>query len=336
MKAHPTLAVTMGDPAGVGPELLLELSDNLAQRLGCNLRVIGDPALLRVISSGRFSAPAPGLESGSARCGVSIECPHALNLTTHAFGRPTPETGKAAYAYLERAIELARRGDVAGIVTLPLSKEALHMAGYLYPGHTEILAEKTGTTAFALMLYSERLRIVHATAHLSVRQALASLTEERVLEVIELGHGMMKRLLDYPPRIAVAGLNPHASEEGLFGDEEARIIRPAMDAAIRRGIPVEGPYPPDTVFAMAMGGRFDLVVAMLHDHGHVAFKTALFRLGDKRRTQGVNVMLGLPFVRTSVDHGTAYDIAGQGKADPGSLFDALELAARLCRSSNHS
>ncbi len=329
MKSLPTLAVTMGDPAGVGPELLLELSDNLAQRLGCHLRIIGDPALLRVVSQGRFSAPAAGMDG--ARAGVTIECPYAVNLAQHAFGRPTPETGKAAFACLERAIQLAQRGEVAGIVTLPICKEALHMAGYRYPGHTEILAEKTDTERFAMMLYSDQLRIVHVTAHLAVRDALARITSERILEVIELGHAMMRRLLDFPPRIAVAGLNPHASEEGLFGVEESEVIRPAMDAAIRKGIPVEGPFPPDTVFALALGGRFDLVVAMLHDHGHVAFKTAMFRLGEARRTRGVNVMLGLPFVRTSVDHGTAYDIAGQGKADPGSLFDALELAARLCR-----
>lgn len=319
----------MGDPAGVGPELLLELSENLARRLGCHLRVLGDPALLRVVSQGRFSAPA--MPRDAAQPGLAIECPHALDLSRHVWGRPSAETGRAAFAYLERAIELAKRGEVQGIVTLPLSKEALHLAGHAYPGHTEILADRTGVRSFALMLYSEELRIVHATTHVAVRDALPRLTEQRILEVIELGHGMMRRLLPHPPRIAVAGLNPHAGEEGLFGDEEARIIRPAMDAALRRGFPTEGPFPPDTVFAMALGGRFDLVVAMLHDHGHVAFKTALFKLGDQRRTRGVNVMLGLPFVRTSVDHGTAYDIAGQGRADSGSFFDALELAARLVR-----
>ena len=327
MHPTPTLAVTLGDPAGVGPELALHLTDNLARRLGCGLRIIGDPALLAKVSSGRFT-PSP--HTGDEAPRVTLDCPHAINTAEHRWGAIDAANGEAAFAWLSHAIDLALGGEIAGIVTLPLCKESLHLAGHHYPGHTDILAERAGVDSYAMMLYSETLRIAHVTLHTSVRHALEEITVARILAVVRLGHDMMTRLLGRPPRIAICALNPHAGEGGAFGREEIEIIRPAIDEAVRAGMPVEGPLPADTVFAAALGGRFDLVVAMLHDHGHVAFKTALFRLGPATRTSGVNVTLGLPFVRTSVDHGTAFDIAGQGVADAGSLFDALELAARLC------
>jgi 4-hydroxythreonine-4-phosphate dehydrogenase len=245
-----------------------------------------------------------------------------------AVGRVSAAAGRAAYEFLCTAIDLTLRGEADGIVTLPLHKEGLHAAGVPHPGHTEILAERTGTDRFAMMLYARGgqvphgLGVVHVTLHMAFRDVLRHLSEAAVREKIHLLDRPLTLLLDRRPRIGVAALNPHASDGGLFGDEEATLIRPAVEHARREGIDVSGPWPSDTLFVRAHRREFDGVVAMYHDQGHIPLKllTGL---------AAVNVTLGLPIVRTSVAHGTAYDIAGRGVADASSLVEAVRVAAKL-------
>jgi 4-hydroxythreonine-4-phosphate dehydrogenase len=247
-----------------------------------------------------------------------------------AVGRVSAAAGRAAYEFLCTAIDLTVRGEADGIVTLPLHKEGLHAAGVLHPGHTEILAEKTGASHFAMMLYArggqlpQGLGIVHVTLHMALRDVFENLSAEAVYEKIHLIDLPLTRLLDRRPRIGVAALNPHASDGGLFGDEESRIIRPAVGRARDEGLNVSGPWPSDTLFLRAQRGEFDGIVAMYHDQGHIPLKL-LTGLG------AVNVTLGLPIVRTSVAHGTAYDIAGKGVADSHSLIEAVRVAAKLAQ-----
>jgi 4-hydroxythreonine-4-phosphate dehydrogenase len=233
-------------------------------------------------------------------------------------------------------IELAQRGAIAATVTAPIHKEALVAAGHKFPGHTEIFAHFTGTSDFTMMLAAGPLRVVHVSTHVSLRQACDAVTRERVLKVIELAHDACRRLGIERPTVGVAGLNPHASDGGLFGDEERLHIIPACEAARATGIDVEGPQPPDTFFAKAVGGAYDICVAMYHDQGHIPVKCQGFKYDAKSRAwtsvNGINVSLGLPIIRTSVDHGTAFDQAGKGTASDASLLDAIEYAARLSRS----
>jgi 4-hydroxythreonine-4-phosphate dehydrogenase len=240
------------------------------------------------------------------------------------WGIVAKENGAAAVAYVEKAIALALSGEVDAIATAPLNKEAMRAAGFPYDGHTELLAIKTGTQAYTMMLASGEFRVFHVSTHVSLRGAIERATKARVLQVIELAYREIQRMGVPEPRLAVAGLNPHAGEHGLFGDEEIHEIGPAVQEARSRGWNVSGPLSPDTVFARAKGGDFDGVVAMYHDQGHIPFKMTEFELG-------VNVTVGLPIIRTSVDHGTAYDIAGKGVADPKNMVQAIVLAAEMAR-----
>jgi 4-hydroxythreonine-4-phosphate dehydrogenase len=245
-------------------------------------------------------------------------------------GTVTAASGRAAYDFLSAAIRLVLAEEAAGIVTAPLHKEGLHLAGLDYPGHTEILAEKTGAREYGMMLYyrganvPHGLGVVHVTLHCALREVFGKLTTPAILEKIRLLQAVLQELLERSPRLAVAGLNPHASDGGLFGKEERDLIEPAVRQARAEGVDVTGPLPADTLFVRARDGRFDGVVAMYHDQGHIALKL----LGG---LHAVNVTLGLPLVRTSVAHGTAYDIAGKGIADSTSLIEAARLAALLCR-----
>src|SRR5205823_10972146 len=246
----------------------------------------------------------------------------AVDLSGVEPARVSAAAGRAAYDFLCRAIDLTRAGQADGIVTCPLHKEGLHAAGLPYPGHTEILAERTGVREFAMVLAVGDLAVAHVTLHVALRDVFRHLTTGAVLEKAQLLHDLQTRLLGRPPRLAVAALNPHASDGGLFGDEEARIIAPAVEAAAAEGIDATGPWPADTLFVRAHRGEFDGIVAMYHDEGHIAMK---LRCGWDL----VNISAGLPIVRTSVAHGTAYDIAGQGKADAGSLIAAADAACLL-------
>jgi len=316
-------ALTMGDPSGIGPEIVARTLLNAEWARRCVL--VGDPRVMRQA----FEA----LDAGARlRVAASIDdmahAPGTVNLLAASrlealppVGAVHAASGRAAFDAVEAAIDLAQAGRVAGIVTAPIHKEALAAAGLRYPGHTEILAERTGCKV-AMMLANDELRTVLVTVHCALREAIERADFAAQVSAIRLAHRGARAFGIAAPRIAVAGLNPHAGEGGLFGDEEQRTIAPAIAAARREGIDASGPWPGDTVFMQARQGRFDVVVAQYHDQGLIPVKY----LGlDK----GVNITLGLPFVRTSPDHGTAFDIAGRGIADAASLEAALDMAARL-------
>jgi len=286
----PRIAITEGDPAGIGPEI--------ARRAAADPRVLGvcEPILYGTQPGAKFQ---PGILSADA--------------------------GKAAYDAIVRAAADAQKGDVSAIATAPVNKEALRLAGFPWNGHTDLLAHLTGAAHVAMMFYSDELRVVLATVHVPLADVPRLLTQKVVEDTIALTARELPLFDKVPPRIAVAGLNPHAGEHGLFGREEETAIAPAIACCRARGIDVSGPFPGDTVFVRARKGEFDVVVACYHDQGLIPVKLAAFG-------RAVNVTLGLPIIRTSVDHGTAFDIAGKGIADPESMIAAVLLAARLARS----
>ena len=321
------LAITMGDPAGIGPEIVARAHAD-GHALGCT--VIGDAGVMRraardlPVTVVEVEVPVP------VGRGTLAVLPTSSLDPPPAHGQVSAEAGRAAADAILRAIELARAGTVAGIVTAPIHKEALAAAGVPFPGHTEMLdahgfGEDTGRTGperVAMMLANDELRTVLVTIHCSLREAVDRVTHESEMRAIRLAHEGGRALGIAAPRVAVAGLNPHAGEGGLFGTEEIEVIGPAIEAARAEGIDATGPWPGDTVFMQARAGRFDVVVAQYHDQGLIPVKY----LGLEN---GVNVTLGLPFVRTSPDHGTAFDIAGTGTADPASMVKAIEVARRL-------
>ncbi|MBT2440650.1 4-hydroxythreonine-4-phosphate dehydrogenase PdxA [Streptomyces sp. ISL-36] len=322
------IAVTMGDPNGVGPEITVKAYADPRRRPP--VVVIGDPACLaracrttgteltvRPIDSMAEAAHTPGVMDVLTDAGGAL--PPDLTL-----GTVDARAGAASFRYVRRGIELALHGEIRALTTAPINKEALRLAGLPYPGHTEILAELSGTRDYAMMMANDELRVVLVTVHQSLRSALDSLTTARELEIIRLTHHTLRGggRTGSRPRIAVAALNPHAGENGLFGREDLEIVEPAVRAARREGIDASGPWPADTVFMRARAGEFDAVVAQYHDQGLIPVKY----LGLEH---GVNITIGLPFVRTSVDHGTAFDIAGQGTADHTSLLTALHQADGL-------
>lgn len=332
----PILAITLGDPAGIGPEVIVRAWSERQVHQWCRLLVIGHPEVLRRAAQ-LVGRPATVREIESARdAQPSPERMDCLSTGPNDVldvpaGTIDARAGQAAYLALIKAIELAQAGAIDGLVTAPLHKAALRKAGHNYPGHTELLAERCGVCDFAMMLYlahgdhvrgSAGLGVAHVTLHMALKKVFSQLTTEAILRKITLLHGMMRRLKNGEPRLGVAALNPHAGDEGLFGDEESRVIRPAVESARSQGIEVEGPFPTDTLMVRARDGEFDGVVAMYHDQGHIALKL----LGMHR---AVNVTLGLPIVRTSVAHGTAFDIAWQGVARATSMVEAIRVAAVL-------
>lgn len=328
MNDHPRLLFTMGDVAGVGPEIIARAWLDLVTL--CQPVVVGDPSWLRralatVGLKGRV-AEVSRVEELAAQADL-LPCLLASRRDLSAVQpcRVDAAAGGAAYDFLVAAIDLAMAGQSDGIVTAPLHKEGLHAAGIRHPGHTEILAERTGTPRFAMVLHGDGLAVAHVTLHMALREVFAHLSVSAVREKIRLLHDLLPRLLDRPARLAVAALNPHASDGGLFGDEEATILAPAVEAARSEGIAVSGPHPADTLFGRADRGEFDGIIAMYHDQGHIALK---LRSGMRC----VNISAGLPIVRTSVAHGTAYDIAWQGRADAASLIAAARVAAKLAAS----
>jgi len=336
----PTLAITIGDPAGIGPEIVAKtLADKETYRI-CNPVVVGDRDVMMMgIEVAEVSLEINTIESLSGACnqvGV-IDLFDLANIDPDKveMGKPRAITGAASAQYVIFAADLALAGTVDGIVTAPLNKEAMHLGGYKYPGHTELLAEKSGTEDYAMMLVSGNLRVVHVTTHVPFRDIIENLTPERIGTTIRIANNACISLGIEHPRIAVAGLNPHSGDGGLFGDEEERIIQPAIDAARAEGLNVDGPVPPDTVFGKAAGGLYDIVVALYHDQGHIPVKLIGMKYDDATgqwdSVSGVNVTLGLRFIRTSVDHGTAYGKAGrrEGTANPQSLKEAIELAVMM-------
>ena len=322
----PLIAVTMGDPAGVGPEIIAKTFADGDFRSNNRALVVGDAGVMERAASllslplGVNTIAGPeeaGFEAGTVDVIPASELPGDL-----AFGKLDARAGDAAFRYVERAIGLASAGRVAAIATAPLNKEAMHLAGHRYPGHTEILAGLTGTQDYAMMLVTPELKVIHVSTHVALKEAVELATTQRELAVIRLAHASLLKLGVESPRVAVAGLNPHAGENGLFGTEDTERIAPAVEEARGEGIDATGPWPPDTVMMRARRGEFDIVVVQYHDQGHIPIKLMGF-------DTGVNVTVGLPFFRTSVDHGTAFDIAGTGKADHASMRAALDLARKL-------
>jgi 4-hydroxythreonine-4-phosphate dehydrogenase len=331
--------MTMGDPAGIGPEITLKALARAELYKECIPLVIGDAAILRnaatFLKSPLTIRPvATPAEAAGIPGTVEVLQPLALDLATFQPGQVSAAAGHAAFVYITTAIDLAMTGLLDSIVTNPINKEALHLAGHHFPGHTEIFAHYTGSKTSVMMLAHGHFRVAHVSTHVSLKEACARCTKERVLKVIELAAQGCRDLGIENPRVGVAGLNPHAGENGLFGDEEQTAITPAIQEAQARGIRASGPYPADTFFPRASGGKseFDICIAQYHDQGHVAVKMKGFSFdpvtNQWNAVNGINVSLGLPIVRVSVDHGTAFDIAGKGIASEASLLDALAYGIR--------
>ncbi|MFC4168302.1 4-hydroxythreonine-4-phosphate dehydrogenase PdxA [Teichococcus aestuarii] len=324
---RPIIAITMGDASGVGPEIIMKALARADVHALCRPLVVGDATRLReagaITGTGlAVAARAAPAEARFAR--GTVDCIDlGLIPAGHPFGQLSPVSGEAAYRYIERATRLVEAGEADAICTAPLSKEALHAAGHKYPGHTELLAHLTGTPEVSMMLVAPKLRVIHVTTHIGLMDAIRKIEPGLVERVIARGHATLVKAGIAEPRIGVCGINPHAGENGLFGqgEEEEKII-PAVRACRAKGWKVDGPLPADTLFFRAARGDFDLVVAMYHDQGHAPVKVMGLEAG-------VNITVGLPVIRTSVDHGTAFDIAGQGIADEGSLVEALRQASEL-------
>ena len=335
---QPILGVTMGDPAGVGPEIIARAGAEAAVRRDSRPVVIGAAATMQAaldLVSSPLALHAVARVADCRWADGTMEVLDLANVDMHALPRAAVSgaAGKAAYEYIERAVELAQTAEIHGIVTAPINKEALAAAGMQHSGHTEILARLSGTREFAMLLLGHDLKVIHVTTHVALRRVPELVTRERVLKTLRLAQKTMVGLGRPDARIAVAGLNPHAGEEGLFGDEEKLHILPAIEAARAEGMTVTGPLPADTLFSRARGGEFDIVVAMYHDQGHIPVKTLGFNYDERTKRwtglSGVNVTVGLPFLRVSVDHGTAFDRAWKGIANPESMIEAIDVAVRM-------
>ncbi|MDR2692659.1 MAG: 4-hydroxythreonine-4-phosphate dehydrogenase PdxA [Chitinispirillales bacterium] len=338
------LLLTMGDPAGVGPEIAVKALCGKAP--GADIVVVGDAAVMSEAAKVCGAAPRFNVVASTSLSHLTIErsrntgiersrnaeSPVINVIDMRLPGAPRfprgvsdASCGRAAYSYIVRAIELCMAGQASGVVTGPISKESLKLAGICYPGHTEIFADRTGTADYSMVFLLDGVAVAHVTTHVSLRKAIEMITGERVLRQIRLLRRSLSGLGISEPKMAVSGLNPHAGENGLFGDEEIREIIPAIKRAKEEGIEVAGPLPPDTVFNRAFKGEFNGVVSMLHDHGFVALKSRDFE-------HGVNITVGLPIIRTSVGHGTAFDIAWKGQASCESLLSAIKAAESMSKS----
>ncbi|MEH8027846.1 4-hydroxythreonine-4-phosphate dehydrogenase PdxA [Gallibacterium anatis] len=325
----PVLGITMGDAAGIGAEIIVKsLADKHLYEIAQPI-VIGDKKMMQraldLLQSPLKINVVTNLDNLNAKYGT-IDLIDLDNVPADLiYSQVDPRAGKAAYEYVEKAVQYAMANKIQAVVTAPLNKEALHAGGKMFPGHTEILAQLSGTKDYSMMLVSEKLRVIHVTTHVQLRKACDLVKKERVLTVIKLADENAKMIGFKQPRVAVAGLNPHSGENGMFGDEDSKEIVPAVEAAKQLGINASGPIPPDTVFHRAANlNEFDIVVVMYHDQGHIPIKLLGF-------DTGVNVTVGLPFIRTSVDHGTAFPIAGKGIADSKSMTESLYLAAQMAQ-----
>jgi 4-hydroxythreonine-4-phosphate dehydrogenase len=328
--APPVLGLTMGDPAGIGPEICLRALRSPEVLARCTPVLFGDAIVLeRVACETGIHKPNYRIAPGSDLDGffeinepTVFDC-GAIEAANVFPGRISAACGKAGYCYIERAIKAALAGKIDGVITAPIHKESLHLSGVNFPGHTEIFTALTGAERSCMMLYSDKLTVSMATTHIGYHEVPGKLSAERVLDVIELTAQAMSQILQRKPMLGVCGLNPHAGEHGLFGNrEEEHLVEPAVNMARGRGIQVAGPLVPDAVFTDINRKKFDAIVTLYHDQGHIPFKMLAF-------DTGVNITLGLPIIRTSVDHGTAFDIAWQGKAKATSLISAIHVAAGL-------
>lgn len=338
MNHLPILAITMGDPAGIGPEIVVRALHHPEVYQQCRPLVTGDAAVMenaiRLLGLPMTVKSIDKVSDAEFRYGqIDVFDLHCMDMETFQFGVVQAQCGNAAFVSIRKAIDLAMANEVDGTVTAPLNKAALNLAGHHFDGHTEIYATFTNTKKYAMLLADEFLRVIHVSTHVPLRKACDLVKKPRIIEVTELITDACKQFGIDNPRIGIAGLNPHSSDNGLFGDEEALEITPAVEELRQRGFNVDGPVPPDTLFAKSKCGQYDGCVAMYHDQGHIPFKVVGFNwnqeTGKMDSVKGVNITLGLPIIRVSVDHGTAFDVAGKGIASEDALMLSIDYATRM-------
>lgn len=342
MKKRPIIGITMGDPAGNGAEITVKALSDPAVYENCCPIVIGDAKCMeqavKLVKKENEIKIHSVKEVGDAYFSygtIDVYDMELVDIERHVYGKLSKMCGEAAFQYVVRVIELAVSGDIDATVTNAINKEAINMAGHHYSGHTEIYADYTHTDKYTMMLAHEDLRVVHVSTHVSLRQACDRVKKDRVLEVIRIANDACKAIGIEEPKIGVAGLNPHCGENGMFGIEEIEEIQPAIDLAMSEGIciPEKKPTPPDSIFSKAIGGWYDIVVAMYHDQGHIPLKVKGFVYNRKLKkwdaVAGINVTLGIPVIRVSVDHGTGFDLAGTGQSSEVSLTNSIDYAIRL-------
>ncbi len=334
----PIIGISVGDPAGIGPEITAKALSLPAIYELCKPLVVAETVMMeKAIQFSKLdlrvhqvSSPKEGLFQFG-----TIDILDMRNVSGKSIQHKTisSDYGRASFEYVRKVIELAIAKEIDATVTGPISKEAVNLAGFHYSGHTEIYADLTHTRDYAMMLLHDHFRVIHVSTHVSLREACDRVKKDRISRVIKLGYDTVRRLGIENPKIAVAGLNPHSGESGMFGREEVEEIEPAIRLAQKEGLNVEGPVPPDTVFSKMQGGQYDLVVVMYHDQGHIPTKLIGFQYDDRTKTwgsmSGVNITCGLPIIRVSVDHGTAFGKAGEGRANPESMIQAIKIAAQL-------
>lgn len=336
----PILGITMGDPVSIGPEISVKALSEAGIYEKCRPLIIGDARVMEKAvdtlgMSGEVSINAISSvsEAGFKHGIIDVYDLDAVDMDRFEYGKVSEMAGDAAFRYVKKVIELAMTGEIDATVTNAINKEAVNKAGHHYSGHTEIYADFTHTDKYTMMLAHENLRVVHVSTHVSLREACDRAKKQRILDVIRIADSACRALGIKNPKVGVAGLNPHSGENGMFGREELDEIIPAIEQAAKEGINAQGPVPPDTVFSKARGGWFDIVVAMYHDQGHIPLKLVGFVYDEKKQewsaVAGVNITLGLPIIRTSVDHGTAFDQAGKGSANSISLVNAIDYAITL-------
>ena len=345
MKERPILAITMGDPASIGPEIAVKALLDKNVQATCRPLIIGDASVFNQIISilglkASVNAVSKVSEAIFQDGTIDVFDLKNVRIDELQFGEISAMAGNAAFEAVKKAIELALEGEVDATVTGPINKKSINEAGHHFAGHTEIYAHFTNTRKYAMLLVEENLKVIHVSTHVSLRQACDLVRKNRILEVIDLLHDGLQQLGESNLKIGVAGLNPHAGDNGLFGTEDDLEIKPAIAEAIRLGYQVDGPVPPDTLFAKAATGAYGGVVAMYHDQGHIPFKLNGFKWNKEKQqmesVKGVNITMGLPIIRTSVDHGTAFEIAGKGIASADAMILAIESAVQLSKNRNNN
>lgn len=340
MSQLPIIGITMGDPASIGPEIAVKALLNKSIYEICRPVLVGDAAVFQqIINLLKLDAtvhPIRDVKEAEFRFGaIDVFDLQNVDLNALQFGEISAMAGNASFEAVKKVIDLALAGEVDATVTGPINKKSINEAGHHFAGHTEIYAHYTGTKKYAMLLVEENIKVIHVSTHVSLRQACDLVKKDRILEVVQLLHDGMQKLGEKNLKIGIAGLNPHAGDNGLFGTEDDQEILPAVEEARRRGFDVEGPVPPDTMFAKAATGAYGGVVAMYHDQGHIPFKLSGFKWnaekGQMDSVKGVNITMGLPIIRTSVDHGTAFEIAGKGIASPDAMMLAIESAVQLSK-----
>ena len=340
MKEKPIIAITMGDPASIGPEIAVKALLDKKLHSICRPLIIGDaPVFRQIVDQLRLKTNIHTIDAVSEANfeygSIDVFDLRNVKINELKFGEISPMAGHASFEAVKKAIELALHDEVDATVTGPINKKSINEAGHHFAGHTEIYAHFTNTRKYAMLLVEENLKVIHVSTHVSLRQACDLVKKKRILEVIELLYEGMQQLGEKNTKIGVAGLNPHAGDNGLFGTEDDLEIRPAVEEARQLGYDVEGPVPPDTLFAKAVTGAYGGVVAMYHDQGHIPFKLNGFKWNKEKQqmesVKGVNITMGLPIIRTSVDHGTAFEIAGKGIASADAMILAIESAVQLSK-----